>query len=136
MATVLHEQQQIEVAPLTKPGAGLWIDTADLERVTGFVAKPEGLCRDALCVPVPRGAASFVDGNAVDVAAFWRHMGNPVVSSADRSVWALGAGAGERARALDTLEAPDFTLPDIDGRPYTLSEQRGRKVFLATWASW
>ena len=37
---------------------------------------------------------------------------------------------------LEELEAPDFTLPDIDGTPRSLSELRGKKVFLATWASW
>ena len=51
-------------------------------------------------------------------------------------VWALGAPADERNAALEGLEAPDFTLPDVDGMPRTLSQLRGKKVFLATWASW
>ncbi len=51
-------------------------------------------------------------------------------------VWALGAPADERNAALEGLEAPDFTLPDVDGTPRTLSQLRGKKVFLATWASW
>jgi hypothetical protein len=29
------------------------------------------------------------------------------------------------AKALASLEAPDFTLPDLDGRPHSLSAQRG-----------
>ena len=33
-------------------------------------------------------------------------------------------------------EAPDFTLPDLEGRQHSLSDYRGRKVFLASWASW
>ena len=33
-------------------------------------------------------------------------------------------------------QAPDFTLPDVDGVPRSLSQLRGKKVFLATWASW
>lgn len=33
--------------------------------------------------------------------------------------------------------APDFTLPDLDGRPVTLSAFRGRKVvFLNFWTTW
>ena len=32
--------------------------------------------------------------------------------------------------------APDFSLPDINGQPHRLSDYRGKKVFLATWASW
>ena len=31
---------------------------------------------------------------------------------------------------------PDFTLPDVNGVPRSLSQLRGKKVFLATWASW
>jgi len=58
------------------------------------------------------------------------------VSSERRDVWALGAPPEERNAALEGLEAPDFTLPDVDGTPRTLSVLRGKKVFLATWASW
>jgi peroxiredoxin len=32
--------------------------------------------------------------------------------------------------------APDFTLPDLDGRMHSLSDYRGKKVFLLAWASW
>ena len=32
--------------------------------------------------------------------------------------------------------APDFALPDLAGELHTLSEHRGKKVLLATWASW
>jgi peroxiredoxin len=32
--------------------------------------------------------------------------------------------------------APDFELPDLAGRLHTLSELRGKKVFLLFWASW
>ena len=41
-----------------------------------------------------------------------------------------------RAERLLSLEAPDFTLPDLDGRPHTLAEHRGQKVFLVAYASW
>lgn len=32
--------------------------------------------------------------------------------------------------------APDFTLPDIDGNPFTLSSLRGKWVVLDFWGSW
>ena len=112
---------------------GLWLSAADAERVTGWTLKPEGMCRDELCVPLP---ASAVAANEVDVEAFWRKLGGPVVASKDRDVFALGAPAEERNAALEGLTAPDFTLPDVDGVPRTLSQLRGKKVFLATWASW
>ncbi|TAJ38228.1 MAG: redoxin domain-containing protein [Reyranella sp.] len=112
---------------------GLWMTAADAERVTGWTLKAEGMCRAELCVPMP---ALAVRGNEVDVAAFWTKLGGPVVSTEAHDVWALGAPADERNAALAGLQAPDFTLPDIDGTPRSLSQLRGRKVFVATWASW
>ena len=112
---------------------GLWMSPADAERVTGWSLKPEGMCRADLCVPLP---ASAVGSSEVDVVAFWTKLGGPVVASEQRDVWALGAPADERNAALEGLEAPDFTLPDVDGVPRSLSQLRGKKVFLATWASW
>ena len=44
--------------------------------------------------------------------------------------------ASDRSNKLQSLDGPDFTLPDITGKLHSLSDFRGRKVFLATWASW
>ena len=59
-------------------------------------------------------------GEDVDVEAFWQKLGGPVIASEDGDVWALGAPADERNAALEGLQAPDFTLPDVDGKPRTL----------------
>ena len=112
---------------------GLWVSPKDAEKATGWTLKPEGMCRAELCVPLP---ASALKPNEVDLAAFWTKMGGPVIASEQRDVWALGAPADERNTALEGLAAPDFTLPDVDGVPRSLSQLRGKKVFLATWASW
>lgn len=32
--------------------------------------------------------------------------------------------------------APDFTLPDVDGKPFSLSQLRGKYVLIDFWASW
>ncbi len=135
MTIVLTDQGEIDVAP--KRGlAGLWVDAGDLARVTGFEVKPEGFCKGDICVPVPRGAARYVDdAGAIDATAFWRHIGNVAISDETGETWAFAAGAGERTQALETLEAPDFELPDFDGRMHRLSDYRRRKVFLSTWAS-
>jgi hypothetical protein len=85
-------------------------------------------------VPVPAGAVA--EGGAIDVAAVWRHAGHPVVHDHAGRAWVLGTGAAERARALRSLRAPDFALPDLEGRVHALSDHRGRKVLLVTWASW
>jgi hypothetical protein len=84
----------------------------------------------------PGREGDYVRGADVDLAGFWRLAGHPVVRDRTGQTWVLGTGAGERARALGSLEAPDFTLPDLEGRLNSLSAQRGRKVLLVTWASW
>jgi hypothetical protein len=112
---------------------GLWMSAKDAETVTGWTLKPEGMCRDERCVPLP---ASAVKDGEVDVEVFWQKLGAPLIASEEGDVWALGAPADERNAALEGLRAPDFTLPEISGAPRTLSELRGKKVFLATWASW
>jgi hypothetical protein len=70
------------------------------------------------------------------VAALWRHLGAPVARSEGGDVWVLARSADDRGAALRSLEAPDFTLPDVAGRMHSLSDQRGKKVLLVTWASW
>jgi hypothetical protein len=126
MATILTDQ-----GAMTLPATdGLWLTADDAERATGWTLKPEGMCRDDLCVPMP------VQQGRVDVADFWRRLGRPVVSDTRGDTWVLGAGADQRNDALAGLAAPDFTLPDLSGRPHTLSALRGSKVFLCTWASW
>jgi len=129
MTTILTPTAEHDVAVRD----GLWMSPADSEKVTGWTLKPEGMCRAELCVPLP---ASAVGTNEVDVAVFWKKLGGPVIASDQRDVWALGAPAEERNAALEGLEAPDFTLPDVNGVPRSLSQLRGKKVFLATWASW
>ena len=126
MATVLTDQGE-----MTSPRrTGCGCRPSDAERATGWTLKPEGMCQDDVCVPLP------VRDGRVDVAAFWRLLDRPVVQRCGGETWVLGAGAEQRNAALAGLMAPDFTLPDLAGVPHTLSALRGKKVFLCTWASW
>jgi peroxiredoxin len=129
MATVLTELGDIAV----RATGGLFVADADAERATGWTRKPEGMCRGAICVPLP---ADAVREGAVDLAAFWRKLGNPVLHDEAGETWVLGAGAEQRNEALAGLAAPDFVLPDLDDAPHRLSDLRGRKILLVTWASW
>ena len=137
MITVLHEQRETRLPDAIADGDELWLDPAAIEQATRWQWKAEGLCHGDVCVPLPRAHADkFVRGDRLNVAAMWRHGGQPVVHDAASSVWVLGSGAAQRSAALGTLQAPDFTLPDLNGHLQSLSSYRGRKVFLATWASW
>jgi hypothetical protein len=129
MTTILTETGEVAV----DGSDGLWLAAADVERATGWTLKPEGMCRDDACVPLGKEAQR---AGRVDLAAFWRRLGAPVLADARREVWVLGTAADERNARLAGLAAPDFTLPDFAGKPHTLSELRGKKVFLCTWASW
>ena len=112
---------------------GLRLTPNDVERITGWTLKPEGMCRGPICVPLQPGT---VNAERVDLAAFWRHLGNPILADTTKEVWVLGTNADERKTALNGLEAPDITLPDLAGVPHSLASLRGKKVLLTTWASW
>jgi len=138
MVTIVTEQGAQDVAAESNRETGaLWMAPADVERLMGWTLKPEGLCRGLVCVPLSGpDAKRHVRPDALDIAGLWRQMGKPVRRTDASDVWILGEGASERTAVLESLEAPDFSLPDLDGKLHALSSYRGRKVLLATWASW
>jgi hypothetical protein len=85
--------------------------------------------------PHPAVAALVRDG-AIDLATLADLLGRPLALDAAEVRACLGVAAADRARTLASLDAPDFTLPDLDGRPHTLSAYRGKKIFLIAFASW
>lgn len=111
----------------------LWIRARDLPRVNGFVLKPEGACRGPLCIPV---APDMVRGDAVNLTAFAESVGQCVVAEPDARVWSFGEMLGHGGDLASSRVAPDFTLPDRLGRPVRLSDFRGKKALIVTWASW
>lgn len=72
----------------------------------------------------------------VEVTRQAEAAGRPVVVDLDEHAAYLGVAARERAKTLASLEAPDFTLPDLDGRLQSLSDHRGKKVLLVAYGSW
>jgi hypothetical protein len=137
MITLLHEQRETQLPSDRAQGDALWLNASELHQATGWSLKPEGLCLGPVCVPVPAARSSqWQRDDRVDAAAMWQHMGHPVVHDAETGTWVLGTAAEQRGQALQSLEAPDFELPDLQGRLHKLSDYRGKKVFLTTWASW
>jgi hypothetical protein len=99
----------------------------------GWELKPEGLCRADVCVPLPDAAR---DDGRVDLASAARALGRPVVVDPELGVVAVALPSEARQRALDGLQAPAFTLPDLDGRSHTLSDWDGRKRLLIAFSTW
>jgi hypothetical protein len=91
-----------------------------------------------VCVPIPTGRRHefFADDQSFNLAALSRLLGETVVHSDDLSAWVISEPASNVTSRLQSLDAPDFALPDLDGRLHRLSDYRGNKVFLVAWASW
>lgn len=115
----------------------LWLTCAEVELATGWIWKTEGLCKGSVCVPIPDAkAAELVADDLINIAGLWRHLDRPVLHDKAGEAWVLGESASDRNAQLQSLQAPDFTLPDIDGNLHCLSDYRGKKVYLCSWASW
>jgi hypothetical protein len=113
----------------------LGVNADDFARATGWTLKPEGLCKGEVCVPV-RDASAMSDGAAIDVAEFARVTGRNMVIDASRNVVAIGEQASSRAALMATLDALNFTLPDINGNLVSLSDFANRKKLILAWSSW
>ena len=106
----------------------LTVDPATLASRTGWVAKPEGLCKGGMCVPMPAGA--------LEATTLSERLGMPLLHDEEHGLWALGP-ATVSGKALDTAEVPEVTLPDLDGNLVSLASFRGKKKVVAfAWASW
>jgi peroxiredoxin len=137
MTKIIHQSKETNLAQAVAEGESLWLDRDEIESATGWLWKPQGLCRDGICMPIPGDCGRrLAMGERLDMAGMWRYAGWPVARNRSGDLWVLGEGASRRAAALNSLQAPDFELPDLDGRLHRLSDYRGRKVFLVSWASW
>ena len=138
---VIYDDVATEVAVAPDLSTDLWITTSDLLRATRFVIKPQGVCRDELCFPLPKSRkAEFVSNKGsrtwFNLSEFAKLIRQPVVADQKNSVWYFGARDAEQNDYLTSLEAPNFSLPDLNGRVHSLTDFRGKKVLLVTWASW
>lgn len=130
--TLLHDgrSDEIAVADPARPA----IPEAALQATLGWDLQPEGLCQGPMCIPVDQSALVREDG--LDLGVLAGALQRPLVTDEKHAVASLGASHHERGEALASLEAPDFTLPDLDGNLHSLGEQRGKKVLLVAYASW
>jgi hypothetical protein len=137
-ATIIYSDKTTIVPSASPQRDDLWLSTSDLTRATGWELKPQGACLGERCVPLPQGReADFIRSNGdFNLATFARHLDQPVAHDDQHAVWSFGQAPEAIAGQLHSLEAPDFTLPDLDGKMHSLSDYRGKKVLLLSWASW
>jgi len=132
--TLIDAGRPIDV-PATIAADRVWLSGETVKGALGWELKPEGLCRGEICVPL-HALSAVVGANGIDLEGLAAALGRPLaLDLAERAAY-LGVAAPDRGAALATLQAPDFTLPDLGGRPHSLSEHRGKKVLLVAYASW
>ena len=132
---IINVDGQVTTVELSEQSGEFSISNSVLEQATGWSLKPEGLCRDQVCVPV-RNAAALSKGDQINFAEFARLMKLNILIDAQRKIVALGEQAENRSASMSTLDAPDFTLPDIHGRQVSFSDYNRRKRLLLAWSSW
>jgi hypothetical protein len=138
--TIVYDDNVTDLAAAREDAGQLWITTADLKRATRFEVKPQGVCRDELCFPLPKARQQeFIHKTPpmtwFNMTAFANLVHQSVAHDAAMATWYFGLRSDQRQQ-LSSLEAPSFTLPDLQGKPHRLSDFRGKKILLVTWASW
>jgi hypothetical protein len=139
--TVIYDGVTSTLSDTVSEPDNLWVTLPDLTRATRFVLKPQGACLDEFCVPIPKSrAAAFLRNERsqklFNLAELARTMKQPAIHDDSNNIWLFGSRPQSLMEVANTLEAPDFTLPDWKGTSRSLREFRGKRVLLITWASW
>lgn len=109
----------------------LSVPIGEFEARTGWVSKPEGLCKGDVCVPAPE---ALLANDRLDAEVLATKLGMPLIAHEASTTYALGPES--LGHSLTSAVAPDLELPDVNGQSVTLSSLHGRKVLLVAWASW
>jgi len=138
---VLFNDTVVEINETLADPIDLWVSPEDLTKFTGFVLKEEGACFEDVCIPIRQNEDSdkFVTRTGkkwVNATALAAILQQGVVSDRDSNVWSFGEVPAVRESAAANGMAPDFALKDRDGKMVHLSDFRGKKVIIMTWASW
>jgi AhpC/TSA family len=140
-ATVLYGESEFHIDDATVEGDQLWLSLPRLTATSGWELKPEGVCKDEICVPVPEARRARLireepSGTLFNLTEFAQLIQQPVAHDEKNAAWYFGPAGWEWKSRLTSRWAPDFSLPDLAGRSHTLSELLGKKVFLLFWATW
>jgi hypothetical protein len=130
-ATVLFGEKAVALDRVRTDAGNLWIHSKDLPRINEFEVKPQGACRADVCVPLSK---SLKHGDWFNLTGFARKLNEPTVNEKD--VYSFGEIPVLRGGFYNSRIAPDFAVPDRKGKVVHLSDFRGKKTLVITWASW
>jgi peroxiredoxin len=130
---LLHDGKRIN-APLEKHTDYLLVAPSDLRALLGWQVKDNTLCRDDRCLPLSFHP-QLMRNEKVDLFALASLQQMPLAMDEEHRVLSIGESVEEQGDLLSTV-APDFELPDAAGKLHRLSDYRGKKILLVTWASW
>ena len=136
---VLANDRTTEVAEFPSAANELWLRTDQLTQATGWELKPEGPCLGEICVPLLDNEKSEwiedrEDGQWLNMSGLADKVGQKQAQG--DGVWSLGSVPEVRRSTLESALAPDFEVTDRNGDTFRLSDMRGKKVLIITWASW
>jgi hypothetical protein len=130
-ATVLFGENAVPLDKVRADVQDLWVQSKDLPRVNEFEVKPQGACRADVCIPLSK---NLKNGEWFNLSGFARKIGETFVT--EQNVWSFGEIPVLRGGFYNSRIAPDFAVPDRKGRVVHLSDFRGKKALVITWASW
>lgn len=128
---VLYGDRTVTLDTIRPDPNDLWVRKSDLPKINDFEVKPQGACREDLCIPI---AKDLTNAEFFNLSGFARKIGE--VSVTDSNVWSFGEIPVLRGSFTGSRVAPDFAVPDRNGKIVHLNDFRGKKVLVVTWASW
>ncbi len=138
--TILANDNITKVAACPNNEDALWIRADELKVATGFELKESGACYDPLNICIPLLEEGFTqtlsDHKWLNISKLSQRLEQACISNDDHTVWSLGLLPEARKAMLTSSIAPDFEIVDINGEIVRLSELKGKKVLIVTWATW
>jgi peroxiredoxin len=140
--TVLYNGGAVKVERPRLEKGDLWVTASDLQRINGLTLKPPGVvCLGDVCIKLSEKGENALlqkkDGQDwVNLSGLALNQKQPFAVDRETGTWSFGPIPETRTPFLKSGLAPNFELPDRKGKMIRLSDYRGKKVLLMTWASW
>ena len=130
-ATVLYSDRETTLPDSRTENGDLWIPASEMPRINEFTVKPQGACREDVCIPLPK---ALKRNGWLNLSGFARKVRQSVVN--EGPLWSFGEMPVLRMGFLESRAAPGFAVLNRQGQTVRLNDFRGRKILLLTWASW